>query len=331
MHMYNTSPKTDVRFLLLPLPEFAMLPFGGFVDKLRFTADEEDYSRQHYCSWLILGDMPGCIISSSGVAVQVQVTLPEIQYADFDYLVVFGGRSAMATQGLAPRYRSILSAAVRQGVKLVSIDNACFLLAACGLLDGHKVAIHWRHEAEFRACYPRIETLANQIYCFDGDVISCSGGSSAIDLAVEILARACGRSKALKGLSDMLVDEARSSVHLLKSQNREMTAVPHLGHAIALMRTWMASNKTTTELSEMVGISRRQLDRLFVDFHHVTARQYWTEMKLQHAKWRLLNSSHSIATIADEIGIADTSYFGKLFSKRFGVPPATFRRNGLNE
>lgn len=40
----------DLRFLLLPLPEFALLPFGGFLDKLRFSADDEDYSRQRYCA-----------------------------------------------------------------------------------------------------------------------------------------------------------------------------------------------------------------------------------------------------------------------------------------
>lgn len=40
----------DLRFLLLPLPEFALLPFGGFLDKLRFSADDEDYSRQRYCT-----------------------------------------------------------------------------------------------------------------------------------------------------------------------------------------------------------------------------------------------------------------------------------------
>ncbi|MNY58452.1 DNA-binding transcriptional regulator AraC [compost metagenome] len=48
-------------------------------------------------------------------------------------------------------------------------------------------------------------------------------------------------------------------------------------------------------------------------------------MRLQHAKWRLLNSSHSLAVIADEIGVADTSYLGKIFRKRFGETPVAFR------
>ena len=60
----------DLRFLLLPLPEFALLPFGGFLDKLRFSADDEDYSRQRYCAWTILGLQPGHVLSSSGAALR---------------------------------------------------------------------------------------------------------------------------------------------------------------------------------------------------------------------------------------------------------------------
>ncbi len=39
----------------------------------------------------------------------------------------------------------------------------------------------------------------------------CARGLAAIDLVVELLARGCGRTRALKGLADMLVDETHSS------------------------------------------------------------------------------------------------------------------------
>ncbi|MND43433.1 HTH-type transcriptional regulator CdhR [compost metagenome] len=324
--MANDAIPPDIRFLLLPLPEFALLPFGGFLDKLRFTADDEDYSRQRYCSWTILGLEPGHMVSSSGAAVQVEATAADIRFADFDYLVLFGGRSARATEALAPQYKRLLRAAAGQGVKLVGIDNASFLLAACGLLGGRRVALHWRHEAEFRASYPRIQVQSEQLYCFDGDRISCAGGTAAIDVAVELLAQACGRVRALKGLADMLVDETRSSQHSLRSLEGDGVHGRHVDRAIALMRHLMASDRTTDQLAEMVGVSRRQLDRLFIASQGVTASEYWSEMRLQHAKWRLLNSSHSLAVIADEIGVADTSYLGKLFRKRFGETPAAFRK-----
>ncbi|WP_434362213.1 helix-turn-helix domain-containing protein [Parasalinivibrio latis] len=317
--------KPEVRFLLLPLPDFAMLPFGGFIDKLRFSADEEDYSQQRYCSWDILGDKPGHICANSGVAVEIQVTPRDIRLTDYDYLVIFGSRTARQSQMLAAKYGELLRQAAGQGVTLVSIDNASFLLASAGLLKGHRVAIHWRHIKEFREAFPGIEVRAEQIYCFDRKRISCAGGGAAIDLAVELLARHCGRTRAMKGLADMLVDEARGEIHQVKSMHVETDVSRHVGRAINLMRGLMEVKTTTEELASLVGISRRQLDRQFKNRFGMTTREYWHEMKMQYARWRLVNSNHSLISLAAEVGIQDTSYFCRVFRQRFGCSPETFR------
>ncbi|WP_161864300.1 MULTISPECIES: helix-turn-helix domain-containing protein [Pseudomonas] len=320
------SESPDLRFLLLPLPEFALLPFGGFLDKLRFSADDEDYSRQRYCAWTILGLQPGHVSSSSGAALRIEVTPEELDLADYDYLVLFGGRSAQATAALAPAYRPLLRRAVRAGVKLAAIDNASFLLASCGLLDGHRVALHWRHEAEFRASFPRLRLARERLYSIESERISCAGGTAAIDLAVELLAHGCGRARALKGLADMLVDETRSGQHALRSLQGTSSGERHVDRAIALMRQGLASAEGIERLAASVGISRRQLDRLFHARQGMSAREYWNELRLQHVRWRLLNSSHSLAQIADEVGASDASHLGKLFRQRFGTTPGAMRR-----
>ncbi|MGG2398815.1 GlxA family transcriptional regulator [Pseudomonas sp. SH1-B] len=322
------SQRPDLRFLLLPLPEFALLPFGGFLDKLRFSADDEDYSRQRYCTWTIVGLQPGHVPSSSGAALRIEATPVELDLADYDYLVLFGGRNAQATATLAAAYRPLLRRAARAGVKLVAIDNASFLLAACGLLEGHQVAVHWRHEAEFRTSFPHLRLARERLYSIDSERISCAGGTAAIDLAVELLAHGCGRARALKGLADMLVDETRSGQHALRSLQGSPSGERHVDRAIALMRQGLASAEGIESLAASVGISRRQLDRLFRARQGMSAREYWNELRLQHVRWRLLNSSHSLAQIADEIGASDTSHLGKLFRQRFGVAPGAFRRQG---
>lgn len=35
----------QIKFVLLLMPGFSLLSVGGFLDKLRFSSDEEDYSR----------------------------------------------------------------------------------------------------------------------------------------------------------------------------------------------------------------------------------------------------------------------------------------------
>ncbi len=319
----------DVRFLLLPLPEFNMLPFGGFLDKLRFSADEEDYSQQQYCTWQVAGLEPGYVVSSSGIAVEIQSTVNALELADYDYLVVFGGRSARSSLQLTKQYRELLYMADTKGVTLVSIDNACFLFAATGLLNNRSVAVHWRHVQEFRTAFPHIKVRTDQLYCIDGKRISCAGGSAAIDLAVELLTRHCGRTKALKGLADMLVDEARQQRHSLKSLGADGQANNStkriVGRAIGLMRQELAETKTVDQLADQLAISRRQLDRLFKKDFGQTAREYWAEMRLQHVHWRVVNSNHSLQFLADEVGIQDVSYLCKVFRKRFGVTPNSLR------
>lgn len=327
----NPVKSPDVRFLLLPLPEFSMLPFAGFLDKLRFSADEEDYSNQQYCRWQIIAPTPCHQQSSNGVSIEINCTIEELELNDFDYLVVFGGRSARNCQQLPQHYHRILHAAVAKGITLVSIDNACFLFAEAGLLKQHKVAVHWRHVAEFRVAFPKLEVASEQLFSIDNKRISCVGGNAAIDLAVELLAKHCGRTKALKGLADMLVDEAREQRHQLKSLNANVqinnTANRHVGRAVSLMRQQLASTDTVDSLAMKLAISRRQLDRLFKDSFNQTAREYWAEMRLQHVNWRLLNSDHNLQHLAAEIGLNDVSYLCKVFRKRFGTSPHALRKS----
>ena len=99
------------------------------------------------------------------------------------------------------------------------------------------MALHWRHVAEFRSAFPRIAVRGELIYCFDRDRITCAGGTAAIDMAVELLARHCGRARACKGLADMLVDEPRHPAHPLRSMEGDPRLGRHLSRAIALMRS----------------------------------------------------------------------------------------------
>ncbi|MDF9620800.1 helix-turn-helix domain-containing protein [Pseudomonas entomophila] len=316
----------DLRLLILPLPEFALLPLGAFLDKLRFSADDEDYSRQRYCHWRVLGLDGQPVPSSSGAVLQVDVTPDQVEWREFDYLVLFGGRNASATAALAPAYRALLRRGVKAGVKLACVDNAAFLLAACGLLDGFKVVVHWRHEAEFRASFPRVQVLTEQLYCIDGPRITCAGGTAAIDLAVELIARSCGRARALKGLADMLVDESRDSRHALRSLEAGPGQGRQVQRALALMRHHLAARLSIEQLAAELGISRRQLDRQFQASHGMSAKGWWQEMRLQQARWRLLNSNHSLAQIADEVGMGDASYLGKWVKRRFGCTALALRR-----
>ncbi|MFT5807757.1 MAG: transcriptional regulator GlxA family with amidase domain [Moritella dasanensis] len=336
--MDTTINSAEVRFLLLPLPEFNMLPFGGFLDKLRFSADDADHSQQRHCTWQVVGLDKGHVVSSSGIPIAIPATPADITLCQYDYLVIFGCRTARQAQQQAQHYGALLKQAAAQGLTLISIDNACFTLAELGLLNDHKVTVHWRHITEFSHAYPRLEIASEQLYCIDNKRISCSGGSAAIDLAVAILSRHLGQTWAVKGLADMLVDENRSQLHQLKSRQQTVYQLKlhqqtvhhnrHLGRTIVLMQELMASDTSIEQLAALTGLSRRQLDRHFQQHFKLSAHQYWREIRLQHLHWRLLNSDHCLANLADEVGFQDSSYLCKVFRQRFNLSPGQLRRQG---
>lgn len=292
------EPKS-VRFLLIPLDNFNIFPFGAFLDKLRFSADDADHSQQRYCSWQIMSHVKGAVTSSSNVPVMVEHTPDTIELKNVDYVVLFGSRTAHDSQQQAHRYRSFFRKVVSADIKIVSIDNACFTLAELGLLNNHQVVVHSRHHHEFKANYPKVVVRDEQLYYFDNKLISCTGGSASIDLLIAILQDHVGQIRAEKGLADMLVDESRGNHHRLRSSQHGRYQNRHVDRAVSLMQEHLALNTTIDDIGAFIGVSRRQLDRLFQQQFTMSAHQYWQELRLQHVHWRLIHSSHSLIQLAD--------------------------------
>jgi transcriptional regulator GlxA family with amidase domain len=148
---------------------------------------------------------------------------------------------------------------------------------------------------------------------------------------VELIARASGRARALKGLADMLVDESRDSRHALRSLEAGPGRGRQVQRATALMRHHLASGLSIEQLAAQLGISRRQLDRQFQASHGMSAKAWWLELRLQQARWRLVNGSHSLAQIAEEVGLGDGSYLGKWVRRRFGCTASALRSSRASD
>lgn len=331
MHNHSDKALSSISsgpgFLLLPLPGFNLLPFAGFLEKLRFSADEEDYSRQSWCHWQIIGKTADVLQASSSALLQVTQSLDNVELADFDYLVVFGGRSTQACRELASEYQALFKRCKRAGLTLVSVDNACFTLAQAGIFQHGEVAVHWRHQQEFAAAFPDLRACSDHLYLLNGKQGSCMGGTATIELAAELLSRHQDRNLALKGLADMLVDEPRSQLHRLKSLpgNSLVNGSRHVQRAVALMRERL-SGQSIAELADELGIGRRQLDRLFQAEYECSANQYWQKLRLEYVCWRLNTSTYALQQIAAEVGFDDVSNFNAWFRRHKLCTPTQFRQ-----
>jgi transcriptional regulator GlxA family with amidase domain len=73
-----------------------------------------------------------------------------------------------------------------------SVCTGAFLLAALGLLDGHKATTHWASFDWMRENHPAVEMQENVRFVDEGRIITSAGVSAGIDMALHIIERLHG-------------------------------------------------------------------------------------------------------------------------------------------
>ena len=101
---------------------------------------------------------------------------------------------------------------------------------------------------------------------------------------------------------------------------------PKLAEAVSLMEANIEEPMTLDELSYHVGLSRRQLERLFQRYLHCVPTRYYLELRLERARQLLLQSSMPIVDIALACGFISAPHFSKCYRDTFSLPPRDERR-----
>lgn len=317
--------KPDLRVGFLLLPQFTLISFAGFLDVLRHAADEADRGCQIHCAWQIIAPTLDPVISSGGVEVKPQARLGDP--TRFDCVAVVGGPLS-ATGQLPSETLTFLRRAHGAGHLIAGLGTGCFTLGAAGLLNGRRCSVHFRHASEFRARFPKAEVAVHEIYQIDANVATCPGGTAAIDLAVDIISGYCGRARATKGLADLVVDEHRATFHVPSHpfHDLECCGDERVEMATRLMRQNLSGQRSIGDLADTLHLTAGQLGRAFRAHTELTPAEVWRAMRLQHARWRLFNTSHSVSRIARECGFADAPHFIRWFRRVYGQTPQTARR-----
>jgi len=79
-------------------------------------------------------------------------------------------------------------------------------------------------------------------------------------------------------------------------------------------------------LAEHAGLSPRHFNRKFKDVFAITPADLVEEIRLDEARWLLLNSDAAIQNLAADVGYRSDDSFRRAFERRFGVNPAEYRK-----
>ena len=83
---------------------------------------------------------------------------------------------------------------------------------------------------------------------------------------------------------------------------------------------------TLKNLAAMCFISPSYLSALFKQETGTTLIDYINTQRVNRAAQLLVQNNHTIAAVAEEVGILDVNYFTKIFKKNLGVTPTRYRR-----
>ena len=320
--MPSVVPDMRVGFILSP--RFTLLAFAGFIDGLRHAADEADFSRQIYCHWKVVAPTPDPIAASCGVEVLPHEVFPDPR--TFDHLVVVGGLLPFCLEH-PPETFSYLRTAHDANVSIVGLCTGSFIIAKAGLLDDRRCAVDAPHLKQMQGLFPRVRPDSDSSYVEEENIVTCRGGTTALDLVIALIEGRCGRARAIKGVTALHMDPIyaahrlphRPYVHLTASGNRKVE------RAVEFMEKHIAGPLSIATLSRQLDCSPRELNRLFSKYAHKPPSAVWRDMRLEHGHWLLVNSSRTVTQIALECGFSDGAHFSRWFRKTYGEAPVAFR------
>lgn len=84
---------------------------------------------------------------------------------------------------------------------------------------------------------------------------------------------------------------------------------------------------TLTKISRKFYIDKYYLSRIFKQQFNQTVTSYINLVRITKAKRLLRFTNHSISNIAQQVGIADTNYFTRMFKKSENMTPSEYRNN----
>lgn len=302
-------------FLLLP--QFSMLGFLSALEPLRVA----NRFRPGSYRWHILSRDGDALLASNGMSLNVDgpLQLPE----PGDFLFVVAGFQPLA--GFDGRLASWLKRAGSIAV-LGGIDTGSFLLAEAGLLEGHRVALHWEAMDSFQERYPGL-SVVQELFQYQGDRISCAGGTASIDLMLELITRDHGGELAVQVSEQFVLGRIRSRQdhQRLRIGSRYGIHNKKLIQAIAAMQS-ACEAPSRAALARAVGVSSRQLERLFRRYLGQTPSAFHLRLRLEKARQLLRQSDLGVLEVGLACGFESASYFSRCYRTQFGVSPSHDRQ-----
>lgn len=271
---------------------------------------------------IVCADQPGVPLATGGsVKVVADAGLASLRRAGTIIVPGWQDIDAAPPEALLEALRR----AHARGARIASICAGVFVVAAAGLLDGRRVAVHWMHAEVLARKYPLLRVDPNVLYVDDGDIMSSAGRAAGLDLCVHIVRRDFGAEVA-NGVARRLVIPAHR-----EGGQAQFIPSPVLseGDPLLALRAWVRDNLdralTIDDLATKVRMSRRTFIRRFEEATGVSPGEWVLQERTARARSLLEATRLSIEQVATAVGFSSADALRHHFRSRLDTSPARYR------
>lgn len=317
-------PDLKVRVAFLTVPQYTLLALTCAIEALRMA---NRACGQTVYEWVVVSQSGEPVRASCGQYLEPTQSVAAMRPPDM--LFVCGGINV--TQQFTPELQVILRHQAQHVPIVGSFCTGGYLLAKAGLLDGYKAVIHWENMAALKELFPKVRFL-DQVYVLDRDRYTCAGGVAPLDMMSHIFRKHFRQDVGAIISEQFILERVRneSDRQHVPLQARVGKFHENLIEAAAIMEANIEEPLSMDEISKLVGVSRRQMERLFQRYLGQVPTKYYLELRLQRARELLNQTSLSVTEIAVICGFLSPPHFSKCYRSVFGLSPSSERRQNLS-
>ena len=316
----TTEVKFPKRFVFVLIENFTLLSFSSALDALRIA---NRMSGKNLYEWMFIGENEEVVSCSAGTQFKLDNSLIELHRDDT--LLLCGGTQIQ--ESTTKKLIGWLRREARRGLVIGGLCTAAYPMAKAGLLDGKKATIHWENQDSFAEEFLEVE-LTKTVFVCDGNRYTTAGGTSSIDLMLKIIADEHGEELANAVADQMIYSSIRTDqdTQRLSVPTRIGVRHPKLSKVIQMMEINIEEPISPSILARDVGMSTRQLERLFRRYLDRSPKRYYMELRLQKARNLLMQTDMSVINVALACGFASPSHFSKCYRAHYDTTP--YRERG---
>jgi transcriptional regulator GlxA family with amidase domain len=211
---------------------------------------------------------------------------------------------------------------------VATVCTGAFLAAEAGLLDGRRVTTHWASADQLAADFPLLRVDPDPIYVQDGKFWTSAGVTAGIDLALALVQDDLGVEVA-QTVARWLVmflhrpggqTQFASPVWVPRAERSTVRAVQTLVEAAP------GGDHRLPTLAAAAAMSVRHFTRVFAAEVGETPGRFVERVRLEMARRDLETTNDTLDVIAAHCGLGTAETLRRVFHRRLGVAPDSYRR-----